>query len=920
MEIRVLGPLEVVRDGHAVQISRRQSRTLLGILALDANRPVLLERLIDLLWGVNPPQNPRAIIQVRISEIRSMLNGNALRLRSGTGGYVLEADIDSIDVLRFRDLLRRSTITASDEETVELIRTALALWRGPLLGNDATSEIAAVHGHALQSERLTAVEDLLDVELRSGKAGHVVDEFLPLVLDNLIREPLVARFLRALHQAGRSTEALKLFDQCRRLLANEFGADPGDEIRQAHREILAHTTSEPAPTATAGFRPTIPKLLPADVNDFTGRANELTWIADLLLPDGRTSTALVTIAGRGGVGKSALAVHIAHLARTQFPDGQLYVDLHGTDDHPPAARDVLGRFLRALGVDGSTIPDSTDERAELYRDLLADRRVLVVLDNAHSDSQITPLLPAGRLCAVVATSRSRIGVTLGAKVLDLDVLDTEDATTLLHRMIGPDRGAGAPALCDLVGRLPLAVRIVGAKLAAKPHWTVDLIAERLRDEYRRLDHLIHDHLDVRASIAVSYEGLEQVAQRTLRILSDAPGLIAGWQAAAALDLATPETELILDQLLDAHLLDVAGTDATGTIRYRLHDLVRLFAAERARIEDPPILRQEYRERVHAAWLGALRTAHRATYDGDHLVVQGDARAFLVEGLASTIEAQPLTWFDTARNGIIPVLRQAERDGNLSVCWSIAIASSGLFELQRAFDEWQPVLDIGMAAASHADDVIGQAAVLHQLGKLRADQQIPAEAFDIFQRSQHLFESVGHRHGTGVAAFYVAMAHRFLGRSDEALVSYHSALGLLIETDDVGGQAHALRGIGQIHLSSADFTTADEYFQRSLDVCRSQGPLRRTEAQTRFWLGNLRLKQNRVDEALAMFTQVFDDCRELGDLTGVGQALRGLSQCHLAVSKVEHARATLLQALEIAEQPRATLLVTAIRRDLDALDR
>lgn len=621
MEIRVLGPLEVVRDGHAIQISRRQSRTLLGILALDANRPVLPDRLIDLLWGANPPQNPRSIIQVRISEIRSILQGDAatgrgIHLRSGTGGYVLESDVDALDVLRFRDLLHRATATGSDEDTVELIRAALALWRGPVLGNDTTSEIAAVHGQALESARLTAVENLLDVELRNGKAGHVVDEFLPLVLDNLIREPLVARFLRALHEAGRSTEALRLFDQCRRWLANEFGADPGDEIRKAHREILAHATPHSAPTTPAGFRSATPRLLPADVNDFTGRTDELTWIADLLIPDGRTSTALVSIAGQGGVGKSALAVHIAHLASTQFPDGQLYVDLHGTDDHPPAPRDILGRFLRALGVDGSTIPESTDERAELYRDLLADRRVLVVLDNAHSDVQIASLLPAGRLCGVLVTGRSRIGATLGARVLDLDVLDTQDATKLLQRMIGLDRGAGAgvPALCDLVGRLPLAVRIVGAKLAAKPHWTVSWIAERLRDEDQRLDHLVHDHLDVRASIAVSYRGLDELAQRTLRILSDIPGLIASWQVAAALDVATPEADLVVDQLLDAHLLDVAGTDATGTVRYRLHDLVRLFASERARIEDPPILRQEYRERVHTAWLSALRTAHRATHD------------------------------------------------------------------------------------------------------------------------------------------------------------------------------------------------------------------------------------------------------------------------------------------------------------------
>ncbi|GAA1026218.1 BTAD domain-containing putative transcriptional regulator [Virgisporangium ochraceum] len=925
MEIRVLGPLEVVRHGRMVHIARRQVRTVLGILAFNANRPVSLERLIDLLWGANPPQRARSIMQTRISQARSAIGLDAttedgVRLDSRIGGYILEADTDSVDILRFRHLLKQTETAPSGEQTIEQIRAALALWRGPLLGEETTREIADVHGHALESERLTAVENLLALELRSGKAGRIVDEFLPLVRDNLIREPLVARFLRAMHQAGRSTEALKLFDECRRWLATEFGTDPGEELRLAHQELLSQAGPEPALTNIPRFRPAIPKLLPADVNDFTGRATELAWVADLLLPDGRTSTAVIAIAGPGGVGKTALAVHIAHMARAQFPDGQLYVDLHADDDRPPTAREVLGRFLRALGVDGSTVPESEDERAELYRDLVADRRILVILDNAHSDSQVAPLLPAGRLCAVVVTSRARLGATLGATPLNLDVLDVEDATRLLQRMIGSHRAADAdvPALCDLVGRLPLAVRIVGAKLAAKPHWTVDWITDHLRDEDQRLNHLVHEHLDVRASIAVSYRGLDEVAQRTLRILSDTPGPIYNWQVAAALDTATPEADLVLDQLVDAYLLDVAGSDATRTIRYRLHDLVRLFASERARIEDPPVVRKEHRERVHAAWLAMLRTAHRAAYDTDHLVVHGDVETSLPAGVGAAIRSQPLDWFQTARVGIMPALRQADRDGNTAVCWNIAVASSGLLELQRAFDEWHLVLDTAMSVASRANDVLGQASLLHQLGKLHADRQMPAEALRLFERSFALFKSIGHRHGTGVATAYVAMAHRFLSHHDEALDSYIAALDLLTESGDVGGQAHVLRGIGQIHLSRSDLAAADSYFQQSLELCRTHGPIRRVESQTRFWLGNLRVKQGRLEHAREQFTKVLVDCRDLGDITGVGQALRGLSQCHLALNEPELARATLLQALELAEQPRATLLLDSIRRDLERL--
>ncbi|GAA0903155.1 AfsR/SARP family transcriptional regulator [Virgisporangium aurantiacum] len=919
VEIRVLGPLEVAHRGLPVQIPRRQSRILLGILALDANRPVQVDRLIDLLWGTEPPENARTIVQIRISQIRSILcpddaHGLDVRLEPRAGGYVLEAAPDSVDVLRFRDLLRRGAAAPADR-----IRAALALWRGPLLGRDAMPEITASYGQALEAERLTAIEHLLDIEMRSGDSGRVVDEFLPIVLDNFVREPLVARFLRALHQAGRTAEALKLYDQCRRWLASEFGSDPSKELHDAYREILAQTSQEPT---AVSFRPAMPKLLPANVNDFTGRISEVTWIADRLLPDGRSGAALIAIAGPGGVGKTALAIHVAHLARARFPDGQLYVDLHGADDHPASARDVLGRFLRALGVDGSAIPEGQDERAELYRSLLADRRVLVLLDNARSDSQVAPLLPAEPLCAALITSRSRLGATLGAATLDLDVLDTVDATALLQRIVGTARTSatdGATAvLCDLVGRLPLAVRIVGAKLAGKPHWTVDRITNDLRDEDARLDHLVHDHLDVRATISVSYAGLEPDAQRAIRILSDLPDRIAGWQAAAALGIAPTDADLVLDQLVDAYLLDVAGADSTGTVLYHLHDLVRLFAAERARIEDPSILRRAYRERAHTALLAGLQAACRAANDGDHMVIRGDQVASVVDSLQTLVQRQPLAWFDSVRPGILPSLRQAQRDGNVGLCWEIAVVSSDLLALQRSFDERQLVLDIGMSEAGATGDVVGQAAVLLALGKLRADQFLADEALGCFERSLSLFESAEHQHGIGVSMAYVAMAHRFLGRNDEALEYCERALTRLTDLEEPGGRAHLLRSIGQIHLAKADFAIADDYFEGALGLCAEFGPFRRIEAQTQFWQGNLRLKQDRVDEAQALFTRVFDACREIGDVTGMCQALRGLSRCLVVRNSPERAREILLQALELAEQPRSTMLSRSIRQDLDSL--
>src|SRR5215471_18536320 len=356
--------------------------------------------------------------------------------------------------------------------------------------------------------------------------------------------------------------------------------------------------------------------LPPDLEDFTGREGPLERLRARMAGRGESTAVVITGAvGKAGVGKTALAVHAGHQLRPLFPDGQLYVNLRGTEAQALAPAEVLGRFLRALGVQGQCLPEDVDSRAGLYRSLLADRRVLVVLDNAADEAQVRPLLPAGAGNAVLVTSRARLaGLTL-AEVIDLGVLPAGQAVELLGKIVGAGRVAAEPEaasqIASLCGYLPLALRIVGARLAAKPHWRVQRLADRLAAHHRRLDELTVGDLEVRASFALSYRGVGELEQRAFRLL----GLLqvpdfAPWMLAALLDVSAGDAEEIAERLADAQLVDAVAEDAAGHLRYRCHDLLRLFAAERLAAEETQAARRAALERTLHTYFSRAHTAVR----------------------------------------------------------------------------------------------------------------------------------------------------------------------------------------------------------------------------------------------------------------------------------------------------------------------
>ncbi|GAA1035598.1 hypothetical protein GCM10009557_43740 [Virgisporangium ochraceum] len=578
MELRILGPVELLVDGRTVPLLRRQQRLILGILALEANRLVSRTRLITLLWAGSPPPQARAILQSRVSETRSALNdhldGSSVLLTRDSG-YMLTIAPERVDVHRFYALVRDARQSTSDEDVQRLLRKANQLWRGPVLGGWTPSGPNESLCASIEETRLTADEDLWAAELRLGCHHLIVDRIAQAAARDPHRERLVGLAMTALHRSGRTAEALRLFERSRRSLAEEFGVDPGAALRDLHRVLLGTT---PAVTST------VPRLLPSAAPHLIGRDHDVTRTRSLLTTQ-RSSVRLAVVTGPAGVGKTALSVRVAHDVSQHFPDGQLYADLHGTDRR--TAADVLTSFLRALGA--SRIPADVDERASLYRNLLAGKRVLVVLDNALDAGQVRILIPAAASCAVLLSSRRRLGAALGAASIELDVLGTRPAIELLLTLAGrppleQERGAAAEIvrLCD---GLPLAIRAVAARLAVKPHWTLAELCTRLADDRKRLDHLIYDGLDVRASILPSFAGLSDDARTLLyRLGGSGSADVDRAESATLLGLDAGDAEEILEELHDARLLDVS---APGSVRephrYRLPDLVRLVAAEQARL-------------------------------------------------------------------------------------------------------------------------------------------------------------------------------------------------------------------------------------------------------------------------------------------------------------------------------------------------
>jgi DNA-binding SARP family transcriptional activator len=587
VEFLVLGPLEV-RDGdRPVAVGTVKARTLLVALLLRANRVVATDELIDQLWGDLPPANPRSALQTNVQRLRRALGDDAAELiQTRPEGYRISLEPKQLDLLWFRELVEDARRTDDLVHQHDILSEALALWRGQPLAGLSSESLVREEIPALVEERLAAEEQLIDVRLKLGQHAEVVADLTALTNRHPLRERLWAQLMLALYRCGRQAEALHTYRAVARRLADELGIDPNQQLQRLHHAILvgdpslgppAGPASSPAPAWSPQFQ------LPLDVDDFVGRADLVDRIGDLLARD--RGVPIVWVSGSGGVGKTALAMRVGHRLRPAYPDGQWWVRLGGVTD-PRDPGDVLAELLRTCGVEERDIPQRLDARAAAFRARLADRRVLLLLDDAAGVEQVQPLLPGTTGSAVLVTSRqdlSGLSARYAARGVTLDILAPEEAEALLTQVIGSGPAgadaAGVAELAELCGYLPLALRIAAVNLTRRPGRPLASYMADLRSGNRlsRLALSGDGATAVRTAFDQSYAGLQPEARRLFRLLGLVPGLdLTAEVAAVLLAAGVEQAERLLDMLADANVVQRHAAD-----RYRFHDLLRLYAAEHA---------------------------------------------------------------------------------------------------------------------------------------------------------------------------------------------------------------------------------------------------------------------------------------------------------------------------------------------------
>jgi DNA-binding SARP family transcriptional activator len=589
----VLGPLQITgHDGRWLRLRGERQRSLLAMLLFHANERVPTDRLVDALWPDVPPKSYASNLHTYVSRLRERL-GDTVIDHAGPG-YRLRVDEADLDLLTFRTAAEtgRAALRGGDAETAARhLRRALDQWRDrpladlPLPALDA--EVAR-----LEIEKLTVFEDWVEAELAVGRHAALLGELQAAVAEHPLRERLVGQFMRALRTSGRQADALAVYRAARATLVEETGLEPGADLRAVHAEILR---GDPDPADEWPIR-----QLPADLSVFTGRDHSVDELTALLTDPARLP---VVLTGEPGVGKSTLAVRVAHRLRTAFPDGQLYAHLAGATAPRPVG-DVLTDLLRSLGVTGPAIPDHVHAKAAVLRSRLADRRVLLVLDDAADPGQVRPLLPGTASTAVLVTSRRRLSGLLGTHRVSVGTLTDPEALDLLTAIAGRRVTAdqhGARRIAAACGNLPLALRIAGTRLALRPQLKLATLADRLADEQRRLDELAVSDLQVRAGLALSYEALSEPARATFRLIG-AAGItnVPAWAITVLQDGVAGESSV--DELVESSLLQPADDDACGEPRYEIHDLVLTFARERLLAEDGTAACDDAAARLRAAIL------------------------------------------------------------------------------------------------------------------------------------------------------------------------------------------------------------------------------------------------------------------------------------------------------------------------------
>jgi DNA-binding SARP family transcriptional activator len=918
LRFAVLGPVRAWRGGQALHTGSPQQRALLACLLLCRGHTATAEELIDDLWGEDPPDRAKAALRTYASRLRKALGPDAGLLVSESGGYALHAAAAGCEV----DVEEAAACAAEAEKAVaagewrrarELYADCLEWWDGEPLAQ-VPGPYARAQRVRLSEWRLALVEHRLEADLQVGAHTGAVSELTALTAAHPLRERLRELLMLALYRSGRQGEALAVYADTRRLLADELGVDPRPELTQLHQRILeADEELARSPQELRerhGAEQVRPAQLPASVADFTGRAQFVRELGEQLAAPEGTVMAVSAVAGIGGVGKTTLAVHVAQAARENFPDGQLYVDLQGAGPAAVEPEAVLGSFLRALGTPDDAIPEGVSERAALYRSLLAGRRVLALLDNARDAAQVRPLLPGTDGCAALVTSRSRMVDLAGAQLVDLDVMSPEEAITLFARIVGHDRvAAERDAARDVVaacGFLPLAIRIAAARLAARRTWTVASLAARLADERRRLDELRVGDQAVKATFELGYSQLEAEQARAFRLLGLADGPDISLPAAAALlDRPEEDTEDLLESLVDASLLESA---APG--RYRFHDLLRLYARTCAeRDEVPPVLREEALARLLDFYLATAENAYALDQPGERLVdhLQKPSRA----GLEFASPGQANDWLFAESTCFLACARQSTARSTLRRAVDLLMATSTLTEAGVDVRSHEQVAVALRDAAHEAEDPWAEARASSVLTALF----IYAGWFDRADEEACRARLLGEAAGDVMSASYALNDRGIIaysqGRHAEAQGHFEQALRAFRSYGNASSEASVLCNLSRIHLMLGRHDLAVDCAVRGAQIYEVHGDSTRL-ANGKYSMGTALTHAGRVTEGLRTLNDALLLFHEHQQTQWEGVTHFRIAEAHLAAGRPAEAAAHAEQALALrvvnGEWRRATVLV------------
>lgn len=938
VRVAVLGPIHIVADGEVLSVPRAQTRGILALLALQPGRPLSHEAIIEAMWTGTAPKKARAQVHSALSVIRGLLAkaGRAEVVESTRFGYRLALAPTNVDIGQF-DLLTAVAESEGDpRQAVGLWRQALALFHGEPLADAAGGYVAASRT-SIDERRLLAVEKLADVELRLGRHANVAAELAPMLSAYPYRERLRGRVMLALHGSGRQSEALSLYHAYRRELSEHDGLDPGQELAGLAVQILRTAAvpakqfpTDPPSTRTPAIlddskiepsphrRPAgeqvsrgrrIPKLLPLDVRGFAGRRRELNRLS-LVLGDRRdrdTATNVVVISGMGGVGKTALAVHWAHRVSDRLADGQLYVNLRGFDPAgtamPPG--EAIRQFLDALAVPSQRIPADLDSQINLYRTLLADTRMLVVLDNARDAEHVRPLLPGAPGCFVLITSRNMLTSLVaaeGAHIIQLGQLSPAEAYDVLSRRLGTARVTADPdpvaQIITCSARLPLALAIIAANASTRPDLPLAAIADQLRNSRGRLDALSTGDTpttDVRAVFSWSYWTLSGDSARLFRLLGLHPGPDFSTAAAASLcGLPVQHAQTLLHELTNAHLV----TENNG--RYHLHDLLRDYAAELARTAETSRQRRAAIRRMLDHY---LRTAHAA----DRLLAPARDTITLpplppgTQLIPLTSYEQALSWFATERSVLPAAVHYAAANGFDLHTWQFGWALTSFFDRQINWQDETAIQHAAVGAAERLDDLAAQAHARrnlarahirqgqladadrhlllalhlagrttdtaakahthHALGHLRERQGQYEQALHHATQARDLFRIIGYQHGQAYALSGIGWCQAMLGNHQQGLAYCGEALTLLREIGDGLGQASTWDTLGYLHGQLGDHKQALTDYQNAIDLVRALGAQHKEAAylthlgDTQHTVGNTQAALEAWHQALSILEQL-----------------------------------------------------------------